>query len=194
MCEYQLNFSGIKMAVWKPVRDLIWVAFSACAVAVSACGQTAMSSPACKGPAELENVLRTHPSAAAYDALGAYFGQQQKFSCAISAFESAIRLEPNSWEAHFNLALTLLQTHQAERATRELKVAIQAKPQDPLAHTALGMALSELNRDDAAIEEFKLALKADPKSVPALDGLAKALISQKRYSAAIAYLKNEHSD
>ena len=182
------------MAVCKLVRDLIGVAFCACALGASDWGQTGKTGPICKGPAELENAIHAHPSAAAYDALGAYFGQQQKFSCAISAFESAIRLEPNSWEAHFNLALTLLQTHQTERAAHELRVAIQAKPQDPLAHTALGMALSELNRDDEAIGEFKLALKSDPKSVPALDGLAKALISQKRYSAAIAYLKDEHSD
>src|SRR6266496_1675235 len=182
------------MAVWKPVRDLIWVAFSACAVSVSASGQTAKAAPVCKWPADLEKVLHAHPSAADYDALGAYFGQQRKFSCAITAFESAVRLEPNSWEARYNLGLALLQTHQSERATREFRVAIKVKPEDPLAHTALGMALSELDRDSEAVDEFKLALKADPKAVPALDGLAKALISQKRYSAAIAYLKDEHSD
>src|SRR5882757_3902924 len=157
LCYYERSFtnlfSGTKMAVCKLVRDLIRVAFCAYTLGISVWGQTAKTGPACNGPAELENVLHSHPSAAAYDALGAYFGQQQKFSCAISAFESAIRLEPNSWEAHFNLALTLLQTHQAERAAHELRVAIQAKPQDPLAHTALGMALSELNRDDEAIGE-----------------------------------------
>jgi hypothetical protein len=42
----------------------------------------------CKGPAELEQTIKAHPSAAAYDALGAYFGQRQKISCAIFAFES----------------------------------------------------------------------------------------------------------
>ena len=143
----------------------------------------------CKGPAELEKAIKAHPSAGAYDALGAYFGQRQKISCAISAFESAVHLDPNSWEARFNLALALLQSNQPTRAARELRLAIHSQPENPLGHIALGVALSQLNHDDAAIDEFKIALSKDSKSVPALDGLAKSFIAQKRYSAAIAYLK-----
>src|SRR5436305_6984602 len=149
---------------------------------------------ACKGPTELEKVIATHPSAGVYDALGAYFGQRQQLSCAIVAFEAAVRQDPKSWEARFNLALALLQRHEAARAARELRVAIRIKPDDPLGHIALGEALGELEQNDAAIGEFKLALKSDPMSVPALDGLAKALIAQKRYSAAIAYLKDAPAD
>jgi Tfp pilus assembly protein PilF len=148
----------------------------------------------CKGPAELEEVLATHPSAGAYDALGAYFGQRQQLSCAIAAFEAAVHQDPNSWEARFNLSLALLQKHDAAQAARELRVAVRIKPDDPLGHIALGEALGELGQNEAAIEEFKFALKSDPKSVPALDGLAKALIAQKRYSAAIAYLKDATVD
>jgi tetratricopeptide (TPR) repeat protein len=125
-----------------------------------------------------------------HDALGAYFGQRQKLSCAISAFESAVHLDPNSWEAHFNLALALLQSSQPTRAARELRIATHLQPENPLGHIALGVALSQLDQHEAAIDEFKIALNKDPKSLPALDGLAKSLIAQKRYSAAIAYLKD----
>ena len=145
---------------------------------------------ACKGPTELEQVLATRPSADAYDALGAYFGQRQQLSCAISAFEAAVHHDPNSWEARFNLSLALLQKHDPAGAVRELKVATRIQPDNPLGHIALGQALSELGQNEAASEEFKFALRFDPKSVPALEGLAKALIAQKRYSAAIAYLKD----
>ena len=148
----------------------------------------------CKGPAELERVLATHPSAGAYDALGAYFGQRQELKCAIAAFEAAVHQDTKSWEARFNLALALLQKHEPARATRELRVAVRLKPDNALGHIALGEALGELEQNEAAVEEFKLALKAEPKSVPALDGLAKALIAQKRYSAAIAYLKDAPTD
>src|SRR5438132_2891615 len=167
-----------------------------CAWVVQVCGLNVLGQmPAnCQGPAELEKVLATHPSAGAYDALGAYFGQQQQLSCAIVAFEAAVRQDPKSWEARFNLALALLQKHEAASAARELRVAIRIKPNDRLGHIALSEALGELGQNDAAIEEFKLALKSEPKSVPALDGLAKALIAQKRYSAAIAYLKDGPSD
>ena len=135
--SYKL-LSGIEMVVCNPLRDLIWVAFFTCVVATPGWSQTGPPALICKGPAELESVIHSHPSAGAYDALGAYFGRQQKLSCAISAFESAIRLEPNSWEAHFNLALALLQLHQTERAVRELRMAIKTKPDDPLGTYCIG--------------------------------------------------------
>ena len=182
------------MLGWNFARGLAWLALSPLVFCECSQNLAAQEVAACKGPAELEQAIRVHPSAGAYDALGAYFGQQQKISCAISAFESAVHLDPNSWEAHFNLSLALLQSNQPAPAARELGIATRLQPENPLSHTALGVALSQLNQDDAAIAEFKLALNKDPKSVPALDGLAKALIAQKRYSAAIAYLKDAPPD
>jgi tetratricopeptide (TPR) repeat protein len=178
----------VQMWRWARITCCAWVlqAFSAILLA--------QVPPACKVPPELEKVIASQPSAGVYDALGAYFGQRQQLSCAISAFEAAVHQDPNSWEARFNLSLALLQKHDPSRAARELRVATRIKPDDPLGHIALGQALSELGQNEAAIEEFNFALKSDPKSVPALDGLAKAMIAQKRYSAAIAYLKDGPPD
>src|ERR1700690_1681898 len=184
------HFWELCMLAWNSARGLTWLALSYFVLAGNRPNLAAQDVAACKGPAELEQTIKAHPSAGAYDALGAYFGQQQKISCAISAFESALRLKPNSWEAHFNLSLALLQSNQPARAARELRIATRLKPGNPLSHIGLGVALSQLNQDAAAIDEFKLALNTDPQSVPALDGLAKALMAQKRYSAAIAYLKD----
>ena len=133
------------MAVWDYVRGSLRLAFAVCIVCIFSLSQMGQPASACKGPAELESVIHSHPSAGAYDALGAYFGQHQKLSCAISAFESALRLEPDSWEARFNLSLALIQNRQPERAVRELRIAVRAKPEDPLGHTALGVALSDLH-------------------------------------------------
>jgi tetratricopeptide (TPR) repeat protein len=144
----------------------------------------------CKGPDSLEQAVRSSPSAGGYDALGAYFGQRGQFACALTAFQSAIRLEPNSGEAHFNLGLALLASGDARRAAAELRIAARLEPKRPESHVALGNALSQLNQSEAAINEFKLALQSNPKFVPALDGLTKQLIEQHRYSAAIAYLEN----
>lgn len=178
------------------VQTWRWAGITYCAWLVQAFSAVlfAQAPPACKGPAELEKAIATQPSAGVYDALGAYFGQRQQLSCAISAFEAAVHQDPNSWEARFNLSVALLQKHEPARAVRELRVATRIKPDDPLGHIALGQALSELGQNEAAIEEFKFALKSDPKSVPALGGLAKALIAQKRYSAAIAYLRDGPPD
>jgi tetratricopeptide (TPR) repeat protein len=89
----------------------VWVQIALCSWLLAALNTFELSQvPAnCKGPAELERVLATQPSAGAYDALGAYFGQRQELACAIAAFEAAVHQDPNSWEARFNLSLALLQ-------------------------------------------------------------------------------------
>src|ERR1700736_5827917 len=164
------------------------------AFCVSGSAYASQGRPACHGPAELEKVIASHPTAASYDALGAYFGERKEFPCAFQAFESALRLEPNSWEAHYNLALALLQSGDRARAVGELRTAARVRPQIALTHVTLGVALDELGQKDAAMASFQAALKLEPKSVPALQGLTKALIDQKRYAAAIALLKNAPPD
>jgi tetratricopeptide (TPR) repeat protein len=151
---------------------------------------TAQQAIICKGPAALEQTIASHPSTGAYDALGSWFATQNRFSCAISAFESAIRLDPTSWQGHYDLGIALLSSGNPQRAVHELQTASGLKPGSAQILQPLGSALNELNRHDEAIEAFKTILKADPQSVKALDGLTKALIAEKRYTAAIAELKN----
>src|SRR5882762_11880597 len=138
------------MVRWNSARGHALLALSAFAFSGYSLNLGAQDVATCKGPAELEQAIKAHPSAGAYDALGAYFGQRHKISCAISAFESAVHLDPNSWEAHFNLSLALLQSNQPTRAARELRIATRLKPENPLSHIALGVALSQLDQDDAA--------------------------------------------
>jgi tetratricopeptide (TPR) repeat protein len=176
------------------VRVSRWNVSIIAVIGVCASQTLAQVPSTCRAPAELEKAIQNGPSAGVYDALGAYFGQKQQLSCAVDAFQKAVRLEPNSWEARFNLGLAYIQSQQPAKALRELNVAISIRPDDPLGHIAMGVALNDLSRHDEAIEEFKLVLQADAKSVAALDGVAKALIAQQRYSAAIAYLKDAPDD
>ena len=115
-------------------------------------------------------------------------------ACALPAFESAVKLAPNSSEAHYDLGIALLQSGSAERAAGELRIASRLKPGTAQIQVALGMALSDSKHLDAAIDEFRAVLKTDPKSIPALDGISKAFIAEERYSAAIASLKNAPAD
>jgi tetratricopeptide (TPR) repeat protein len=148
----------------------------------------------CKGPSGLESVLTTNPSAEAYDALGSYFGSKGRFSCAIDAFQAAIRLKPNAWQGHYNLAIALISNRQAEPAYRELEIASRINPDAPKIHLGLGLALSQLQQPAAATREFEKVLTIYPTSVQALDGIAKDLIAEKRYSAAIHFLHNAPAD
>jgi tetratricopeptide (TPR) repeat protein len=155
-------------------------------------GQT--QSKNCKGPANLERKVATHPSASAYGELGAYFGQADRYTCAVSAFRSSLRLNSKSWQTRSYLGLALLASGKPEEAARELRTSLSLNPNQPSTHMTLGATLSQLNQLDAAIEQFNVVLKVDPKSVTALDWLSKALISQKRYSAAIVALKKGPPD
>jgi len=62
-------------------------------------------------------------------------------SCGVAAFEAALKLEDQNWEAHYNLALALLRKGDRPRATRELQTAIQQKPDSVRSHFALGTVL-----------------------------------------------------
>src|SRR6266545_3840508 len=143
----------------------------------------------CKGPEELERAVSGRPSAAAYNALGAYFAGRKQFACAISAFEKALRIDSSSWETRYNLGLALIEKGDWDRAALELRRVVVHKPDLLDARNALGTALQELGQAEAAEEEFKAALRIGPRSVPALHGLGRVLMAQKRFNAAIFYLK-----
>ena len=154
----------------------------------------AQQAATCTGPAALQQALASQPSPGAYEALGTWFATQRKFSCATSAFESAIRLDPKSWQSHYDLGIALLSMGNPKRAAQELQTASGLKPGSPEILMPLGASLSALNQQDEAINAFKAVLKLDPKSVIALDGLTKALIAEKRYTATIAALKDAPPD
>ena len=80
----------------------------------------------CKGPAELDQAVSKQPTSAAYSALGAYFARRNQFSCAMAAFERALKLNPKSWEAHYNFGLALRSTGELRRAASELHEAFAA--------------------------------------------------------------------
>src|ERR1700681_4667702 len=131
----------LKARMWRlKARKTVGKRFRLCRLAlcvsalIVAC--FAQNPSTCKGPDSLEEAVRSSPSAAAYDALGAYFGQRGQFPCAFSAFQSAIRLEPNSWEAHFNLGLALLSGANAGRAAMELRTGSHLDSKRPESHVA----------------------------------------------------------
>lgn len=134
-------------------------------------------------------VLSGHPSADGYNALGALFAQRSNFSCAIPAFETALRLDPNAAQARFNLAVALVRTGNKEQGADNFRLLISRQPDSFVAHNALGRVLEDLSDLDEAAEEFKAALKINPRFAMAASNLAHLLHDQKRYQAEIFYLR-----
>src|SRR6516225_5695548 len=61
----------------------------------------------CKAPDEIEKKLSSHPSAEAYNQLGAYFGKEDRYDCAVAAFRAALQLDSKSWQTHSYLGMAL---------------------------------------------------------------------------------------
>src|SRR5216683_2973167 len=138
----------------------------------------------------LLETIQDHPTAGAYNTLGALYAQADRVSCAIPAFEAALKLENQNWEAHYNLALALLQKGDRSRAERELQTAIQQKPDSVSSHFALGSVFEDEKKLGSAEEEFRSALKIDPHFAPGAIKLSEVLITEGKPQAAVACLED----
>ncbi|MGD0941156.1 MAG: tetratricopeptide repeat protein [Terracidiphilus sp.] len=149
---------------------------------------------ACSGPVRLQREIHDHPSAKTWATLGGWFGEQKQFSCAIPAFQAALRFEPRSASLHYFYGLTLLSENQPVNALPELRRAIELDRNQLQARLLLGVVLHQLGRPREAEEAWEAALLVDPSSVVALDWLAKSRISEGQFMAAIDLLATAPAD
>jgi tetratricopeptide (TPR) repeat protein len=138
----------------------------------------------------LLETVQNHPTAGAYNTLGALYAQAGRLSCAVPAFEASLKLENQNWEAHYNLALAVLQRGDRSGAEGELKTAIQQKPDSVSSHFALGTLFTSARMLGPAEEEFRAALKIDPHFAPGALNLSQVLISEGKPQAAVACLED----
>jgi len=147
------------------------------------------SHPSEKIIALLETV-HDHPTSGAYNTLGVLYAQADRVSCGIAAFEAALKLEGQNWEAHYNLALALLRKGDQARAKHELQTAIQQKPDSVSSHFALGSVFEDEKKLGNAEEQFRSALKIDPHFAPGAIKLSEVLITEGKPQAAVACLED----
>jgi tetratricopeptide (TPR) repeat protein len=171
-------------------------------LAQSAAGQTAGSAhpttlpksclaqnhPSEKIATMLESV-HDHPTAGAYNTLGVLYAQENRVLCGIAAFEAALQLQDQNWEAHYNLALALLRKGDRARAVHELQIAIQQKPDAVSTHFALGSVLEDEKKLGNAEEQFRSALNIDPHFAPVAIKLGEVLVAEGKPQAAVSCLE-----
>ena len=137
----------------------------------------------------LLETVRDHPTAGAYNTLGALFAAAGQVNCAIAAFQISLHLNARNWEAHYNLALALLSSGDPAGAATELGAAIREKPDSATSHFALGTLLYNQKKPTLAAAEFDAVLKIDPNFPSAAINLAQVLVAQGNSPAAIALLQ-----
>jgi tetratricopeptide (TPR) repeat protein len=139
--------------------------------------------------AHLLDTVREHPTPGAWNTLGALYAQRGALACAIPSFEAALRLQPGSEEARYNLALAWVKSGQPTKAAEELQRLIQQKPQFAGAHYALGTLRQGAGKLEAAEAEYEAAIRADAHFYVAYLNLAQLLEIEQRYPAAISHLE-----
>jgi len=150
------------------------------------CQATIEGSPGFSG---LLKDATANPTFEGLNTLGVRLAQGKQYACAIPAFEAALRLDPKSWQAHYKLALALVQTGEQKRAASELQIVVHEQPDYFAARNALGLALQSQGELEAAAEEFKAALRIDPHSPYAAFNLARVFHSQGKYTTEAYYLR-----
>ena len=86
---------------------------------------------------------------------------------AVRYYQQAVKLAPESLDAHLNLANALLLAGRSESAVEECQRAIDLDPNDPAAYYVMGCAYLRQNQAEKAVQAFQQSQKIDP-SVDAL--------------------------
>jgi tetratricopeptide (TPR) repeat protein len=110
----------------------------------------------------LRQSLQENEDAIAYNRLGRLLVQAKRYEEAKSAFENAIRIDPNFAMAHSNLGALYGQQNDLERALRELHTALRLDESNALAHNNLGRVYLLSGKREQAIAEWKASLAIDP--------------------------------
>jgi tetratricopeptide (TPR) repeat protein len=120
-----------------------------------------------------------------YTNLGIVLRAQGKLDEAIANYAEAIRLEPESTEAHFNLANALKEHGRCDEAVQSYKRAITLKPDFAEAHYNMANALRTRGRHNEAISNYERAIQLKPDYAKAYNNLGLALRKLGRLTEAI---------
>jgi Flp pilus assembly protein TadD len=127
--------------------------------------------------------LAIKPQPAIYNDLGFALERQGLTEEATEAYRKAIKLDPKSASAHYNLGASLVRTGEFVEAERHLRIALEKNP-NAQTHTALGIALDRLGRADEAMANLQAAIEAEPTNATAHQALAQVLESLGRADEA----------
>jgi tetratricopeptide (TPR) repeat protein len=112
-----------------------------------------------------QQVLERQPeNYLAHQTVGFYQSAAGNNSAAIEQYREAIRLNPDSTQVRYGLAMILLKTGAANEAVAELREVVKHMPKDGKMRQNLGVALYQAGRNNEAIDAFREALELDSKS------------------------------
>ena len=152
-------------------------------------GFTATAFAACTPPPILQSRLKSGATADIYDELGSYFGARHEYMCSAQAYQSAVKLAPDSSRFQYLLGLSLHFAGQSQAAIAPLQQSIDHAPGVLKPHLVLAEAFEEVGRFDDATAQWQSALQLDRSSTEALHGIARGFLKKREYTKVIALLR-----
>lgn len=116
------------------------------------------------------------------------------YDAARDDLRQAIRLDGNSYQAHFLLGNALIKLGKLDEGIAEYRTAIGLSPEQPRTYCQLALALQAKQDPAGAEEQLTKALAIDGHYAPALIEMGKILLSQNRPSDAVAQLDQAVAD
>jgi Tfp pilus assembly protein PilF len=98
-------------------------------------------------------------------------------------YRKAVKLDPESASANYNLGSSLARSGKYAEAERHLRRALEKSP-NAQTYTGLGVVLWQMGRADEAIASLRAAIEADPKNAAGHQQLAEILESLGRTEEA----------
>lgn len=120
------------------------------------------------------NLLAAHPDPEIYQRLGLVRHLQNNFAMAATAFERAIRLNPQLWTSHLFLGMDYYRTNRFTDALTHLEIADRLHPGQSETRFWRGATLLALRRYLPAFETLESLLQSDPNNLEALKLLSES--------------------
>ena len=104
---------------------------------------------------------------------------------ATEQFQRALQIEPNYFDARYNLGSALFEKGQFQQAIDEYQLAVKLRPDSPDVHYDLGAGIAKLDRNQEAVVEYRQAIELKPGLTKAWMHLALAYAVMKQPEQAI---------
>ncbi|KAM0672094.1 hypothetical protein CWI42_070480 [Ordospora colligata] len=130
--------------------------------------------------------VRLNPcSAILYTLIGHEYLEMKKMECAISSYNTALRLCSTDYRAWYSAGQAYITMGMHEYALFFIKKALECKSTDSIVWTALGQCYASLRRTDEAIATFKNVIELEDA-----DGylyIGDVYKNEKKYTEAVVY-------
>ena len=179
-------WSGNALFSSSPLRRRLLIAFAS--IVIAALGLIAFRQTAYWRNSETlwqHTLSCTSNNFLAHDDCGSALLEEGRTDEAISEFEAALAINPNSAETHNNLSAAFMRNRRIDDAIAHYMKAIEIKPDYAEAHSNLGVALMQKKRFDEAVDHFRKALASDPKFAQAYNNFGASLLNQGKVDDAI---------